>query len=256
MATPDLTHNETRCRPNCQVNTRSEHYACSHAATKGRKACPGRSIRMEHLDEIVLDAIETRLLVPDRLKELLSGLASRILEKRSAWREREKDLNRELRHVEQSIERLYEAIENGLVQDEDTFRRRLSKHTQRRDELIHLRAVNRQRHDVPPKLLSNRNLDAFGRALKAKLREPGSVMARNYVRFLVDQVVVGEQRIGIKGQKSGLLEAASDPETFFRTGVSSFVREWRSGRDSNPRYPFKEYGGLANRWFQPLTHRS
>ena len=30
----------------------------------------------------------------------------------------------------------------------------------------------------------------------------------------------------------------------------------RRGRDSNPRYPEKEYAGLANRWFQPLTHLS
>jgi hypothetical protein len=30
----------------------------------------------------------------------------------------------------------------------------------------------------------------------------------------------------------------------------------RRGRDSNPGYPFTEYDGLANRWFQPLTHLS
>ncbi len=31
---------------------------------------------------------------------------------------------------------------------------------------------------------------------------------------------------------------------------------WRRGRDSNSRYKFYSYGGLANRWFQPLTHLS
>ena len=30
----------------------------------------------------------------------------------------------------------------------------------------------------------------------------------------------------------------------------------RRGRDSNPRYPYSRYAGLANRWFQPLTHLS
>ena len=30
---------------------------------------------------------------------------------------------------------------------------------------------------------------------------------------------------------------------------------WRRGRDSNPRYR-NWYGGLANRWFKPLTHLS
>ena len=30
----------------------------------------------------------------------------------------------------------------------------------------------------------------------------------------------------------------------------------RMGRDSNPRYELTPYDGLANRWFQPLTHPS
>ena len=33
-------------------------------------------------------------------------------------------------------------------------------------------------------------------------------------------------------------------------------RSWRRRRDSNPRYGNPPYGGLANRWFQPLTHVS
>src|SRR6476619_2979284 len=32
--------------------------------------------------------------------------------------------------------------------------------------------------------------------------------------------------------------------------------KWRRRRDSNPRYGNSPYGGLANRWFQPLTHVS
>src|SRR5205085_5814579 len=32
--------------------------------------------------------------------------------------------------------------------------------------------------------------------------------------------------------------------------------KWRRRRDSNPRYGNTPYGGLANRWFQPLTHVS
>src|SRR6476661_5906327 len=33
-------------------------------------------------------------------------------------------------------------------------------------------------------------------------------------------------------------------------------QRWRRRRDSNPRYGNSPYGGLANRWFQPLTHVS
>src|SRR5437764_13287112 len=37
---------------------------------------------------------------------------------------------------------------------------------------------------------------------------------------------------------------------------NDFKRKWRRRRDSNPRYGNTPYGGLANRWFQPLTHVS
>src|SRR4051794_4806714 len=38
--------------------------------------------------------------------------------------------------------------------------------------------------------------------------------------------------------------------------VSAMAETWRRRRDSNPRYGNSPYGGLANRWFQPLTHVS
>src|SRR3954452_20783075 len=39
-------------------------------------------------------------------------------------------------------------------------------------------------------------------------------------------------------------------------GVELSTDDWRRRRDSNPRYGNSPYGGLANRWFQPLTHVS
>src|SRR5437868_9096532 len=38
--------------------------------------------------------------------------------------------------------------------------------------------------------------------------------------------------------------------------ISMAWHHWRRRRDSNPRYGNSPYGGLANRWFQPLTHVS
>ena len=43
----------------------------SNRSARGETACPGRSIRMEKLDGIVLDALKQRVLSPDRLPKLL-----------------------------------------------------------------------------------------------------------------------------------------------------------------------------------------
>ena len=61
---------------------------------------------------------------------------------------------------------------------------------------------------------SERNLTAFGRALKARLREPRSRLARAYMGLLADRVVVGEDQLEIRGSDAALLDAASRPDFF------------------------------------------
>ena len=56
------------------------------------------------------------------------------------------------------------------------------------------------------------------------------------------------------GSKTGLLQALTA-----KNGVNSVPTQglkWRRRRDSNPRYGFRPYNGLANRRLQPLGHIS
>src|SRR5438876_9018299 len=58
-----------------------------------------------------------------------------------------------------------------------------------------------------------------------------------------------------------VLEVSTRAATQRKTDVPAlsilvFTCVWRRRRDSNPRYGNSPYGGLANRWFQPLTHVS
>lgn len=69
--------------------------------------------------------------------------------------------------------RLLEAIENGLVDNDDTFRNRMSGHRQRKDELIRLIAHGRCR-EILASLLSPRNLERFPAAMRVRLDDPRS----------------------------------------------------------------------------------
>ena len=44
--------------------------------------------------------------------------------------------------------------------------------------------------------------------------------------------------------------------TLIGKNINKIKARWRRRRDSNPRYRIYQYDGLANRWFQPLTHVS
>ncbi|WP_205504659.1 zinc ribbon domain-containing protein [Sphingomonas arenae] len=50
-----------------------QYYACSDRARAGLSVCKGRRIGRSKLDNIVLDALEPKLLTPERLRDLLSG---------------------------------------------------------------------------------------------------------------------------------------------------------------------------------------
>ncbi|MCH9050325.1 MAG: recombinase zinc beta ribbon domain-containing protein [Proteobacteria bacterium] len=56
---------------------RYRYYTCNTAATEGKTACKGRNIRMERLDDLILDQLESRIFRPERLETLLSELLRR-----------------------------------------------------------------------------------------------------------------------------------------------------------------------------------
>ena len=86
---------------------------------------------MEQLDEIVMGALKDRLLTPAHLKQALKALAKRLTDGQGKEAEREKELAREMRQVDKAIERLLEAVEKGRIENEESFRHRMSKNRQR-----------------------------------------------------------------------------------------------------------------------------
>ena len=81
---------------------------------------------------------------------------------------------------------------------------------------------------------------------------------RTVLRALARRAEVAGHEVPIMGSRDELIRvlASSNGVELAANGVRTFVPGWRTGRDSNPRYPFEEYDGLAIRWFKPLTHLS
>lgn len=67
---------------------RYRYYRCSRRLRRGETVCEGVSIRDNALKTIVVDALEQRLLLPDRLKTLLSNMLDRSETVTQALRDR------------------------------------------------------------------------------------------------------------------------------------------------------------------------
>src|SRR3546814_5122176 len=92
---------------------RYQYYGCSNRARAGASVCKGRRIARSKLDNIVLDAIEQRLLVPERLRDPLSGWLDLTSEAVETRRAKLRQLKTRQTHLQAGIDRLHALVADG-----------------------------------------------------------------------------------------------------------------------------------------------
>ena len=210
------------------------YYACSTCARQGKSACKGRSVPMDRLDALVVDSLSQSLFDPARMKELLSGLIQRVGSTQDRRQDQLKDLTKELRDIDQRINRLYEAVESGMLTDADTLRNRMSNLQQRREEVMRLIAMTRRQLDAPRNIITSKKIDAFASAMRDRLSNGPVEFRKAYVRLFVERIEVDDNEVRISGAKAALSKALAEQDQLRPGMVPTFVQDWRPQGDSNP----------------------
>lgn len=205
---------------------RYRYYTCNSRVTEGKTACEGRNIPMVKLDGLVLDHLGEQLFKHDRLKVILEELIRRNAKKSNDFQDEEKQLRRELRTTEEKIDRLYDALTDGVVGNTDGFKRNLSKLDQRKDELIRQVSMRKRHRDVPTNILTLKNIEKFSKIAHAKLQDADSAFRKRYVRLFVDRIDVNDDQIMIRGPKMALANAIAQSSKGDTKMVPSFDMEW------------------------------
>ena len=213
-------------------SSRYRYYACSNRLRKGRFVCKGHTIPVDVLNEIVLGRFEERILAPDRLKTILEELLAndvRIDERALKL----KDLRKELREAEASLNRLYELVEKGITNLDDTLTGRITAKRQHREHILAEIGLAERQQFLPRKALAEKHIRAASKVISNKLRTSDMRFARQYLALFIDRVDVDDDEIRIMGSKAALADAVLKGQQ--RKGeVRSFGREWRPQRESNP----------------------
>jgi site-specific DNA recombinase len=211
------------------------YYRCSRKCDSGKTACKGVSIPMAELDDIVLTTLEEIVLKPQRLRKLTEALVSRASEKNEALSARRKKLDGEKRKTVKSLNELYDRIGAGTVAFDATLQQHL-KGLQDRAETLKRQIIHiDQERSLPVERIGDEKVDAFGKAVKTALRNPGNpAFARAYVETIISEVVVTNDEVRIKGPNAALMQQTM---AFATRGelVPSFAQQWRAGEDSNSR---------------------
>ena len=215
---------------------RYRYYTCCRQATQGKTGCRGRSIRMDRLDDLVLNHLCERLFAPDRLGHLLKEYLDRSVNAQAGRREKLRQLKVESTETEGRLKKLLALVETGVMQPDDpVLTERVAQIKLQRQETEERIALLERQLQTQGYQLTPERLAAFGNALREQLANGDVQFRKAYLNVFVDQIEVDDTEIRIRGPKSALAKAASAPLSKPSDAVPSFVREWRTRRDSNSR---------------------
>ncbi|HTP65178.1 MAG TPA: recombinase family protein, partial [Geobacteraceae bacterium] len=213
---------------------RYRYYKCSSRINDLAKGsgCTNSSVPMDKLDGLVLEAVANRVFTPERVAVMMKELQHNLKDSRKDYDEQLKKLTKELDAVKLQQDRLYEAVEKGLLHIDGTLQERVHRHQARRQEILTELAGLRRQKELPLAKLSMKHIQSFCTALREKLRDKGSNFGKEYLKLLVGKIVVNKKEVHLTGSYSSLAGALSMSAKPGLPMVPSFVPVWLTTTDS------------------------
>ena len=239
VSTPTLLTGLLKC-DNCGAGMttatgkggRYRYYKCNTRIGQSSNACCTPAVPMAKMDNLVLAAFADKVLTPERMKEMLREMKAHLKTLKSRQDDALGPLQKELKELETATNRLYEAVEKGLLPMDDTLRDRAQKNKSRRDALLLEMAGARRAKEMPVAMLTASQLDAFTCALKTRLLDREGGFSKRYLREFVSEIRFDGKRVVMRGKKAALLAAAAQKE-MGTTRVPISVHSWLLDLGSN-----------------------
>ena len=210
------------------------YYTCSKHADMGKTACPGMTVPMRKLDEIVIEAVSGRILDPDYVGDLVSRVVSRNSGRKDRLQKELRELHRKRREVKGIIDNLVDTLERGGLGAAKAIQERFAKRQEEYDELTRLISIKEREIDRPTGEVTRERLEEFCGGFRACLgEEENPKLRRAYLRHLLEKVVVNPGEIRISGPKGVLVRQVQEERPVPPSMVPTFVGEWRTRHDSN-----------------------
>ena len=151
----------------------------------------------------------------------------------SAVAERRRSLETQVAQAKEKLARLYRAIEEGVVELDDDLKARITALKDERDiALATLERIDQQA--IAGSNVTPDRIEAFADLMRQKLDHGDVQVRRGYLRSVISNIEVDDDRIRISGDKAALADGIAG-RAADAANVSSFVRKWRARNDSNVR---------------------
>lgn len=214
------------------------YYTCSACARSGKAACKGSSIRMDTLDDLVVEHLSERLFTTERLTELLTSIANGRSEKAAEVNGRVIALQRDVIEAGDKLKRLYSMVENGIADMDDMLKERIAG--LRLDRGRAQAALDRIRvQSVLNEAIPSEIVEQFGRTMRENIRSGDVPFRKAYLRSVIERVEVDDATIRIVGEAATLEQvvagtaSTAEGKAAGAFGVRRSVRKWCARKDSN-----------------------
>jgi len=181
---------------------RYRYYKCNTRIGRSNDACHNPAVSMDKLDDAVLSALADKVFTPERVKEILNQLKQQIKAAQECEAVEVKALQVELDELQAATNRLFEAVEKGVLPLDAQLQQRSHKLQARRQELLLEISRHKRRQDMPT--IKPRQVDLFCKALKMKLQDRSSGFAKHYLRQIVSEIRVTGDKAEITGSSAAL----------------------------------------------------
>ena len=141
-----------------------------------------------------------------------------------------------LDRVKQSSQKLYEAVEKGLLPLDSALTERANKlQAQRQALMTDIAGLRRLKH-MSLEALGEKKLHAFTAALRERLLEKDRVFSKKYLKLLVEEIRYQNRQLVMKGSYAALARVMGESKRGTPHGeVPTFCLDWLPGQDSNLR---------------------
>jgi hypothetical protein len=203
-----------------------KYYKCTTRINKGSKACEGSNIPVDKLDKLILERMADKILVPSRIEKMLKEMKERRKTARSNEEMQIEKLKAELKDVDQRRNRLFSAVEEGILPLDESLKSRAHKQQVRHQEILTEIAGFRRVQQMPLKAIHSKHIERFSVAMRQRLLDRNCGLGKEYLKLLVDKITVEENQATITGSYASLANALTQTKKGTLERVPSFVPNW------------------------------
>lgn len=212
------------------------YYKCSSRILKGKDTCTSDNLPTVQVDRLVLSSLADRVLTTSRVRTILESVRRRLSQSQASQESKVKQLTKELTSVQQRSQKLYEAVEKGLLPMDSTLSERANKLQAQRQALLTEIAGLRRFKQMPTEALGEKKLQAFTVALRERLLGKDRVFSKKYLKLLVEEIRYQNRQLVMKGSYAAVAHVAGETKVGTPQGaVPTSDLDWLPGQDSNLR---------------------